>query len=65
MYAMLCTWPNITQTISVISKYQSNPINEHWTVIKHILKYLNRIKHYCLIYDGGLLKVNKYTDSNI
>ncbi|GKU97061.1 hypothetical protein SLEP1_g10245 [Rubroshorea leprosula] len=38
MYAMLCTRPDIAQAISVVSRYQSNPGEEHWTAVKHIFK---------------------------
>ena len=42
MYTMLCTRPNICYAVSIISRYQSNLGSEHWTVVKLILKYLNR-----------------------
>jgi hypothetical protein len=31
MYAMLCTRPNIDYALSVASKYQSNPVEAHWS----------------------------------
>ncbi len=64
MYAMLCTRPDIAQAVSVVSRYQSNPGEGHWTAVKHILKYLNRTKHYCLVYGGGSLEVKGYVDSD-
>jgi hypothetical protein len=39
MYAMLCTRPDICYAVNIVSRYQSNPGLEHWTVVKHILKY--------------------------
>ena len=35
-----------------------------WTVVKHILKYLNRTKHHFLVFGGEDLTVQGYTDSD-
>ena len=43
MYVMLCTQPNIAFVVSVTSRYQANPDEEHWITVKNILKYLRRI----------------------
>ena len=64
MYAMLCTRPDICFSVSVTSRYQSNPGNDHWMALKHILKYLRGTKDKFLIYGGGELQVNGYTDSD-
>ena len=40
MYVMLCTRPDICYSVGIVSRYRSNPGTEHWTVVKHILKYL-------------------------
>ena len=50
MYAMLCTRPDICFAVGMVSRYQSNPGREHWTAVKHILKYLKRTRNYMLIY---------------
>ncbi|TXG72666.1 hypothetical protein EZV62_001245 [Acer yangbiense] len=34
MYAMICTRPDISQTVSVIAKYMTNLGKEHWNAIK-------------------------------
>jgi hypothetical protein len=34
MYAMICTHPDISYAHSVTSRYQSNPGEGHWTVVK-------------------------------
>ena len=46
MYAMLFTRPNICFEVGMVSKYQSNLGLEHWTTVKHILKYLRRTRDY-------------------
>ena len=65
MYIMLCTHPDIVLAVSVTSRYQSNPNEEHWIAVKNILKYLRRIKNLFLIFRGGSeLRVERYTDSD-
>jgi len=44
------------------SRYQSNPGLEHWIAVKNILKYLRRTKDLFLIYRGGDLQFDGYTD---
>ena len=64
MYAMLCTRPDIYVAVGIVSRYQSNSGPEHWTAVKHILKYLRRTKDYMLIYSGDELIPVGYTDSD-
>ena len=42
MYAMICTRPDVSYTLSICSKYQSNPGMIHWAAVKNILKYVKR-----------------------
>ena len=64
MYVMLCTRPDIFYSVGIVSRYQSNPGREHWTAVKHILKYLRRARDYMLVYHGNELAPIGYTDSN-
>ena len=64
MYAMLCTIPDIYFVVGMVSRYQSNPGSEHWTVVKHIMKYLKRTKNYMLVYSCDKLIPVGYTDSD-
>ncbi|PKI39350.1 hypothetical protein CRG98_040216 [Punica granatum] len=64
MYVMLCTRPDIAHAVSVTSRYQSNPGPDHWTAVKNILKYLRRTKNMVLVYGGGELRLDKFTNSN-
>ena len=50
MYAMLCTRPNICYLVDMVNRYQSNPRPKHWQAVKHILKYLQRMRNYMLVY---------------
>ena len=50
MYAMICTRPDISYALSRVSRFQSNPGEEHWTAVKAILKYLKRTKDAYLVF---------------
>ena len=45
-----------------MSRYQFDLGREHWTTMKHILKYLRRIGDYMLVYHGDELAPIGYTD---
>ena len=64
MYAMLCTRPDICFAVGMVSRYQSNPGQGHWTAVKHILKYLRRTRDYMLVYQADDLLPVGYTDSD-
>ena len=40
MYAIVCTRPDIAQSVSVVSRYMANPGKRHWEAVKWILRYL-------------------------
>jgi hypothetical protein len=62
---MLCTRPDVSFALSVTSRYQSDFGEDHWTVVKGILKYLRRTKDMFLIFGGEYkLVVNSYTDAS-
>ena len=60
MYVTLCTKPDVCYSVGIVSRYQSNPGREHWTAVKHILKYLRRIRDYMLVYHGDELAQRIY-----
>ena len=64
MYAMLCTRPDICFVVGMVSRYQSDLGEEHWTAVKHIFKYLRRTRDYMLIYQDESLEPVGYTDSD-
>ena len=61
MYAMVCTRPDITHVVGVLSKFMSNPRKEHWTVVKWVFKYLCGTSDYGLCYQGRL-RLDKVLD---
>ena len=64
MYAMLCIKPDICYAVGIVSRYQSDPGEEHWIAVKNILKYLRRTRDYMLVYSSGSLETIGYTDSD-
>ncbi|KAJ9535962.1 hypothetical protein OSB04_un000872 [Centaurea solstitialis] len=65
MYAMTCTRPDVSFALSMVSRYQGNPGESHWTAVKNILKYLRRTKDVFLVYGGkDELRVIGYTDAS-
>jgi hypothetical protein len=63
MYAMLCTRPDVSYVVSVMSRYQSS--YGEWTVVKNNLKYLRRTKDVLLVFGGEEeLVVTSYTDAS-
>jgi len=52
MYAMMCTRPDICYAVRLVSRYQSNPGQKHWMVVKRILRYLKGTSNYMLCYQG-------------
>ena len=49
MCAILCTRPDICFKVGKVSRYQFNLGLEHWTTVKHILKYLRRMRDYVFV----------------
>ena len=50
MYVMNCTRPNISYSVSKLSRYTSNPGVDHWKAIIRVLRYLRNIMD-CTIQD--------------
>lgn len=45
---MICTRPDLTFTISTLSRYISNPGLKHWEALKWMLRYFKGISDACL-----------------
>ncbi|GKA76938.1 retrovirus-related pol polyprotein from transposon TNT 1-94 [Tanacetum coccineum] len=50
MYLMVCTRPDISYAVSVVSRYLANPGKNHWEAVKWILKYLWGTANVGLVY---------------
>lgn len=49
MYTMVCTRPDITQAISVASRYMGDPGKDHWNALKWIMSYLMGTQNHGLL----------------
>ena len=62
MFAMICTRPDITQAVGVVSRYMANPGGEHWNAVKKILRYIRGTSNVALCYGGSDFIVRGYVD---
>ena len=54
MYAMLGTRPDLAHAVSTLSKFNSEPAEEHHAAAKRTLRYLKETKDYGLLYKGEM-----------
>ncbi|KAM3344821.1 hypothetical protein P3S68_024530 [Capsicum galapagoense] len=60
MYAMVCTRPDLTYTVSMVSPYIHNTRKYHWDVVKWIFRYLKGTINLGLVFDR-----NKVTSNDV
>uniref|UniRef100_A0A3Q7J9H4 Reverse transcriptase Ty1/copia-type domain-containing protein n=1 Tax=Solanum lycopersicum TaxID=4081 RepID=A0A3Q7J9H4_SOLLC len=51
MYAMVCTRPDISHAVGVVSRYMHNPRKDHWQAVKWILQYIHNTVDVCLAFE--------------
>jgi hypothetical protein len=64
MYAMVCSRPDLSYAMNLVSRYMSNPGKEHWRAVQWIFRYLRGTADHCLKFgrtDKGLIG---YVDSD-
>ncbi|GKE48235.1 retrotransposon protein, putative, ty1-copia subclass [Tanacetum coccineum] len=54
MHAVRCTRPDVVFAQNITSRFQQNPGESYWTVVKNILKHLRNTKDMFLVYGGNL-----------
>ncbi|GAB2268189.1 hypothetical protein Dimus_038699 [Dionaea muscipula] len=66
MYSMVSTRPDLSYSISLLSRFMSNPGTEHWTALKWLLRYLNSTVSVGLLYKKwtDTLDLAAYVDSD-
>ncbi|XP_040369503.1 secreted RxLR effector protein 161-like [Rosa chinensis] len=67
MYAQVCSRPDISFAVNILSRYQENPGHEHWVTGKKVLRYLKRTKDYMLVYkkiEGQEFEIKAYADAS-
>ena len=65
MYCMVCTRPDIAHAVSTVSRFLSNPGNEHWEAVKWIFKYLRGTSKLCLSFGGSKPVLEGFTDADM
>jgi hypothetical protein len=48
MYATVCSHPDLSYAMSLVSRYRANPNRAHWEAVKWIFKYLCGTSNACL-----------------
>ncbi|GKC80047.1 retrovirus-related pol polyprotein from transposon TNT 1-94 [Tanacetum coccineum] len=64
MYATHCTRPDIVYDVSKLSRYTSNPSQDHWKAIGRIFGYLKRTRQLALYYDRFPAILEGYSDAS-
>ncbi|XP_038981679.1 secreted RxLR effector protein 161-like [Phoenix dactylifera] len=65
MYAMVCTRPDISQAVSVVSRYMDKPGKAHWSAVKWILRYLKDTSNLGLVFSAqSNCTVTGFSDSD-
>ena len=64
MYIMSCTRPNIAYAVSKLSRYTSNPGEDHWKTLVRVLRYLKYTLNYGLHYTWYPAILEGYSDAN-
>ncbi|KAM7516588.1 hypothetical protein LguiA_006171 [Lonicera macranthoides] len=65
MYAMVCTKPDITHAVGVVSRFLSNPGRDHWNAVKWIMRYLRGTSTLRLSFGNGEPVLVGYTDADL
>jgi len=64
MYLASATRPDISFAISKLSRFTSNPGDDHWRGIDRVLRYLKGTMSYGIHYSGYPSVFEGYSDSN-
>ena len=63
---LLHTRPDMTYSVSILSRYMVNPTSDHWIAAKRLLRYLKGTIDFGLVYVKGVKNLNVigYSDSD-
>jgi hypothetical protein len=66
MYAAICTRPDISFAVQMLSQFTNNPSKTHRTALKRVFCYLQKTRNYKLTYGGNGTdcEVIRYTDAD-
>jgi hypothetical protein len=61
---MMCTIPDISFAVGMVSIYQANSGHSHWKAVKMILRYLKGTINYSLCFQEENLQLMGYIDTD-
>ena len=67
IYLMTCTRPDISYSVSILSRYMQEPRELHWRFLKRLMKYVNTTRDLSLTFQKGKetkIKLIGFTDSD-
>lgn len=64
MYTMVCSRPDLSRALSIVSRYMANPGKEHWKAVQWIFRYLRGTSSACLQFGRSRDGLVGYLDSN-
>ncbi|GKB09448.1 retrovirus-related pol polyprotein from transposon TNT 1-94 [Tanacetum coccineum] len=64
MYATHCTRPDIAYAVCKLSRYTSNPSQDHWKTIGRVYGYLKRTRQLALYYDCFPVILEGYSNAS-
>ena len=64
-YAQVCTRPDLAFVTGILGRYQSNPGQAHWIMVKKALRYVQGTKGLMLTYrKSDSLEIEGYSDAD-
>ena len=64
MYLASATRPDISFAVGKLSRFVSNPGDDHWKSLERVMRYLNGTMNYGIHYTGYPRVLEGYSDSN-
>jgi hypothetical protein len=64
MYLASATRPDISFVVSKLSRFVSNPGDDHWRALERVMRYLKGTSNYEIHYSGNPKVLEGYSDSN-
>ena len=64
MYLMNCTRLDIAYAVGRLSWYTQSPNQDHWIVVRRVLKYLRDTINYSLCFSGFPSVLERFSDAN-
>ncbi|KAJ4736375.1 Transposon Ty1-NL2 Gag-Pol polyprotein [Rhynchospora pubera] len=65
MYAMVCTRPDISQAVGVLSRFMANPGMAHWEAVKWLLRYLKGTSSMALCFKKSSVGLEGFVDADL